>query len=31
MERLGHDPLRPVLDLEPDLLGALERLSRWFD
>jgi bifunctional non-homologous end joining protein LigD len=26
MEELGDDPLRPVLDLEPDLLGALERL-----
>lgn len=31
MERLGDDPLRPVLDLEPDLLGALERLTHWFD
>jgi len=24
-------PLRPVLDLEPDILGALERLTNWFD
>jgi bifunctional non-homologous end joining protein LigD len=31
MKRLGRDPLRPVLDLEPDLLGALDRLTRWFD
>jgi bifunctional non-homologous end joining protein LigD len=31
MNRLGEDPLRPVLDLEPDLLGALDRLTRWFD
>jgi bifunctional non-homologous end joining protein LigD len=31
MERLGHDPLRPVLDLEPDLLEALARLTTWFD
>jgi bifunctional non-homologous end joining protein LigD len=31
MQRLGKDPLRPVLDLEPDLLGALDRLTRWFD
>ncbi|MEJ2204429.1 MAG: DNA ligase D [Gemmatimonadota bacterium] len=31
MKRLGSDPLRPVLDLEPDLLGALERLTHWFD
>ena len=31
MKRLGDDPLRPVLDLEPDLLGALERLTGWFD
>lgn len=31
MKRLGEDPLRPVLDTEPDLLGALERLSGWFD
>ncbi|MEQ1856291.1 MAG: DNA ligase D [Longimicrobiales bacterium] len=31
MRRLGEDPLRPVLDLEPDLLGALDRLTRWFD
>lgn len=26
MERLGRDPLRPVLDERPDILGALERL-----
>ena len=31
MKRLGEDPLRPVLDLEPDLLGALDALTRWFD
>ncbi|HKJ02285.1 MAG TPA: DNA ligase D [Longimicrobiales bacterium] len=31
MKRLGQDPLHPVLELEPDLLGALERLSGWFD
>ena len=31
MKRLREDPLRPVLDTEPDLLGALERLSTWFD
>lgn len=31
MKRLKDDPLRPVLDLEPDLLDALERLSGWFD
>ena len=31
MERLGEDPMRPVLELEPDLLGALERLTHWFD
>jgi bifunctional non-homologous end joining protein LigD len=31
MRRLKEDPLRPVLDLEPDLLGALERLTHWFD
>ena len=31
MRRLGEDPLRPVLELEPDLLGALDRLTRWFD
>lgn len=27
MEGLGHDPLRPVLDVVPDLMGALSRLS----
>lgn len=26
MEELGRDPLRPILDEAPDLLGALERL-----
>ena len=31
MRRLGEDPLRPVLDLEPDLLGALEQLTAWLD
>ncbi|HSH75811.1 MAG TPA: DNA ligase D, partial [Longimicrobiales bacterium] len=31
MRRLGDDPLRPVLDLEPDLIAALDRLMRWFD
>jgi bifunctional non-homologous end joining protein LigD len=31
MKRLKDDPLRPVLDLEPDLLGALERLTHWLD
>ena len=31
MKRLGADPLRPVLDLQPDLLEALERLTGWFD
>lgn len=31
MERLGADPLRPVLDDEPDLLAALGRLQEWFD
>ena len=31
MKRLGADPLAPVLELEPDLLGALERLVHWFD
>ncbi|HSH44700.1 MAG TPA: DNA ligase D, partial [Longimicrobiales bacterium] len=27
MESMGQDPLLPVLDVEPDLLGALERLQ----
>jgi bifunctional non-homologous end joining protein LigD len=27
MARLGEDPLRPVLDLSPDLVGALARLA----
>ena len=27
MRRLGDDPLRPVLDLRPDLVGALGRLA----
>lgn len=31
MKRLKDDPLRPVLDDEPDLLGALDRLTSWFD
>ncbi|MGD2047447.1 MAG: DNA ligase D [Gemmatimonadota bacterium] len=31
MKRLEADPMRPVLDLEPDLLGALDRLTRWLD
>jgi len=31
MARLEEDPLAPVLELEPDLLGALERLTHWFD
>lgn len=31
MKRLKDDPLRPVLDDEPDLLGALDRLTHWFD
>ena len=31
MKRLGDDPLRSVLELEPDLLGALERLTNWFE
>jgi bifunctional non-homologous end joining protein LigD len=31
MKRLGADPLRPVLELEPDLLGALDSLTSWFD
>jgi len=31
MRRLKEDPLRPVMELEPDLLGALSRLAHWFD
>jgi len=31
MRRLGVDPMRAVLDLQPDLLAALDRLTRWFD
>jgi bifunctional non-homologous end joining protein LigD len=31
MKKLGEDPLRPVMELEPDLLGALSRLAHWFD
>lgn len=31
MKRLGDDPMRPVLELQPDLLAALDRLTRWFD
>ncbi len=30
LQRLGADPLRPLLDARPDLLGALERLSARF-
>ncbi len=30
MEQMGTDPLAVVLELEPDLLGALSRLSGWF-
>jgi bifunctional non-homologous end joining protein LigD len=26
MRRLEDDPLRPILDLEPDLLGVLQKL-----
>jgi len=31
MARLGYDPMRAVLEMEPDLLGALSRLTSWFD
>ena len=31
MKKLGEDPLHAVMELEPDLLGALERLTHWFD
>jgi bifunctional non-homologous end joining protein LigD len=31
MKRLGEDPLAPILDEEPDLIEALERLTTWFD
>jgi hypothetical protein len=31
MKRLKVDPLCSVLELEPDLLGALEQLTHWFD
>ncbi|MEQ9400179.1 MAG: DNA ligase D [Longimicrobiales bacterium] len=31
MDRLGRDPLAPVLEMQPDLLGALGRLTRWFE
>ena len=31
MRRLKSDPLGGVLTEEPDLLGALERLTHWFD
>ena len=27
MEKLGHDPVLPVLDLKPNLVGVLERLN----
>ena len=30
MARLGRDPLAPVLEEEPDLVAALERLMGWF-
>ena len=29
MAVLGRDPLAPVLEEEPDLVAALERLMRW--
>jgi DNA primase len=28
MKRLKADPLRPLLELKPDLFGALERLQQ---
>ena len=28
MEKLGHDPVRPVLDIRPDLPAVLERLAK---
>jgi bifunctional non-homologous end joining protein LigD len=31
METLGADPCLPVLELEPDLVSALQRLTDWFD
>ncbi len=31
MKRIGSDPLRPILDMEPDLLGALAKLTEWFE
>ncbi len=31
MKRMKEDPLRGVLDDEPDLLGALDRLTNWFE
>jgi len=27
MKKLADDPLRPVLDLQPDLVNALEQLN----
>jgi hypothetical protein len=27
MERLGYDPVRPILTLKPDLISALEKLT----
>ncbi|HEV8509549.1 MAG TPA: DNA ligase D [Gemmatimonadales bacterium] len=27
MEKLGHDPVAPVLEVKPDLVGVLERLN----
>jgi hypothetical protein len=31
MEKLGHDPVRAVLDVAPDLPAVLERLMGKFD
>jgi hypothetical protein len=31
MEKLGHDPVRPVLEVIPDLPTVLERLMGKFD
>jgi len=28
MQKLGHDPVLPVLELKPDLMGVLERLNQ---
>jgi len=27
MQKLGHDPVLPLLELKPDLMGVLERLN----